>query len=154
MLLRLRKAAKAGTGVFSVAPVASSGLAKVNGTWIPAAPGAEPALLDGLAGDIVAALGQPGAVVLVGQRAAATAGLLSAVGRLVDRTGAAVGWVPRRAGDRGAVEAGLLPSLLPGGRPVADAAARVDTAAIWGVAEVPETAGRDIAGDARRYREP
>ena len=29
------------------------------------------------------------------------------------------GWVPRRAGDRGAVEAGLLPSLLPGGRPVA-----------------------------------
>jgi NADH-quinone oxidoreductase subunit G len=63
---------------------------------------------------------------------------------LAARTDADLGWVPRRAGDRGAVEAGLLPSLLPGGRPVEDAAARVDTAAIWGVADVPETPGRDL----------
>ena len=33
------------------------------------------------------------------------------------KTGARLAWVPRRAGDRGAVEAGCLPSLLPGGRP-------------------------------------
>ena len=41
-------------------------------------------------------------------------------------TGARLAWVPRRAGERGAVEAGALPGLLPGGRPVADAGARVD----------------------------
>ncbi|HEX5016116.1 MAG TPA: molybdopterin-dependent oxidoreductase, partial [Actinomycetes bacterium] len=71
-------------------------------------------------------------------------GLLTAVGRLADRTGAKIAWVPRRAGERGAVEAGLLPSVLPGGRPVSDAAARVDTAAIWGSGQVPEAPGRDI----------
>ena len=144
VLLRLRKAAKSGTRVLSVSPAASRGLEKTSATWIPAAPGSEPGVIDGLADDTVTALSQPGAVVLVGQRAAATAGLLSAVTRLADRTGAELGWVPRRAGDRGAVDAGLLPSLLPGGRPVADPAARVDTAAIWGVAEVPEAPGRDI----------
>ncbi|MCZ3388445.1 MAG: NADH-quinone oxidoreductase subunit G [Actinomycetia bacterium] len=144
VLLRLRKAAKTGTQILSVAPAASRGLAKTNGTWIPAAPGAEPTVIAGLDENTVTALSQPGSVILVGQRAAVTAGLLSAVGRLADRTGAALGWVPRRAGDRGAVEAGVLPSLLPGGRPVADAAARVDTAAIWGVPEVPEAPGRDI----------
>ncbi len=37
-------------------------------------------------------------------------------------TGARLVWVPRRAGDRGAVETGCLPNLLPGGRPVIDAA--------------------------------
>ncbi len=52
-------------------------------------------------------------------------------------------WVPRRAGDRGAVETGCLPTLLPGGRPVADAAARVDAATTWGVDGLPETPGRD-----------
>ena len=46
--------------------------------------------------------------------------------------------MPRRAGDRGALEAGCLPSLLPGGRPVADAAARVDVAAAWGVDSLPD----------------
>ncbi|WP_193605577.1 molybdopterin-dependent oxidoreductase, partial [Nocardioides dongkuii] len=51
--------------------------------------------------------------------------------------------VPRRAGDRGAVEAGCLPTLLPGGRPVADAAARVDAAASWGVDTLPDRPGRD-----------
>ena len=43
--------------------------------------------------------------------------------RLAARTGARLAWVPRRAGDRGAVEAGCLPNLLPGGRPVTDTAA-------------------------------
>ena len=60
-------------------------------------------------------------------------GALSAAVRLADATGARLAWVPRRAGERGALEAGALPSLLPGGRPVADAAARVDVAAAWGV---------------------
>ena len=118
VLLRLRKAARAGTRVLAVAPAASRGLAKTQGTWIPATPGSEASVVDGLDAETVDALSQHGAVILVGERAAATPGLLSAVGRLAARTGAALGWVPRRAGDRGAVEAGLLPSLLPGGRPV------------------------------------
>ena len=42
-----------------------------------------------------------------------------------ERSGARLAWIPRRAGDRGAIEAGCLPNLLPGGRPVADTAARI-----------------------------
>jgi NADH-quinone oxidoreductase subunit G len=41
------------------------------------------------------------------------------------------------------VEAGCLPNLLPGGRPVTDATARVDTASTWGVSSIPWLAGRD-----------
>jgi NADH-quinone oxidoreductase subunit G len=56
--------------------------------------------------------------------------------------------VPRRAGERGAVEAGALPTLLPGGRSVADAAARADVAQRWGVdlGAVPAAPGRDLTG--------
>ena len=62
---------------------------------------------------------------------------------LASRTGARLAWVPRRAGDRGAIETGCLPNLLPGGRPVADAQARVDVATAWGLETLPETPGRD-----------
>ena len=51
--------------------------------------------------------------------------------------------MPRRAGDRGAVEAGCLPNLLPGGRPLTEASARVDLGAAWGVDALPATVGRD-----------
>jgi NADH-quinone oxidoreductase subunit G len=40
----------------------------------------------------------------------------------------------------------VLPNLLPGGRPFADAGARVDLAAAWGVNTLPETIGRDGDG--------
>ena len=70
-------------------------------------------------------------------------GTFSACLRLAERTGARLAWVPRRAGDRGAVEAGCLPNLLPGGRPVSDAAARVDTQTTWGVGTLPSLEGRD-----------
>jgi NADH-quinone oxidoreductase subunit G len=50
--------------------------------------------------------------------------------------------VPRRAGERGAVEAGALPILLPGGRAVGDATARAEVGALWGV-ELPSAPGRD-----------
>jgi NADH-quinone oxidoreductase subunit G len=73
-------------------------------------------------------------------------GALSAVIRLAEVTGARVAWVPRRAGERGAVEAGALPGLLPGGRPVSDPAARVDVAAAWGTGSLPSTPGRDLSG--------
>jgi NADH-quinone oxidoreductase subunit G len=46
------------------------------------------------------------------------------------------------------VEAGLLPGLLPGGRPLDDDAARAEVARAWGVdaATLPTTAGRDLTG--------
>jgi NADH-quinone oxidoreductase subunit G len=50
--------------------------------------------------------------------------------------------VPRRAGERGAVDAGALPTLLPGGRRVADAGARAAVATGWG--ELPAEPGRDL----------
>jgi NADH-quinone oxidoreductase subunit G len=62
----------------------------------------------------------------------------------VDVTGARLAWVPRRAGERGALDAGALGTLLPGGRPVTDPAARAEVEAAWGVS-VPGTPGRDTS---------
>ena len=81
-------------------------------------------------------------VILVGERAAESAGLLSATAQLADRTGAKLAWIPRRAGERGALAAGAIGNLLPGGRPVADAAARVDIASLWNVESLPTEIGR------------
>jgi NADH-quinone oxidoreductase subunit G len=41
------------------------------------------------------------------------------------------------------VEAGCLPGLLPGGRPVSDSAARVDVSAHWGAESLPAAEGLD-----------
>ena len=140
IFLRLRKASRSGTTVASVAPFASRGLEKMAGTLIPTAPGAEAAAL----GDLPDAVTLDGSsVILVGERLATSPGALTAAAELAERTGAALAWVPRRAGDRGAIEAGCLPTLLPGGRPVADASARVDVASAWGVEHLPSTPGRD-----------
>jgi NADH-quinone oxidoreductase subunit G len=142
VFLRLRKAArKRGLRVVSIAPFASRGSAKVGARVIPTAPGAEAAALDALD---EALLSQPGAIILVGERLATSAGALSAAARLADRTGARLAWIPRRAGDRGALDAGCLPNLLPGGRPVADAAARQQLTAAWHIDELPAEPGRDI----------
>ncbi len=160
LFLRLRKASRHGVPVFSVAALASRGLAKMAGTLIGAVPGEEPAVLRGLAAENEGSAGvpdaadrnrlgvllrTPGAVVLVGERAAEIPGLLTAVGGLVDATGAGLAWVPRRAGERGAIEAGALGSLLPGGRPVVDPAARAEVESAWGVT-IPDVPGRDTAG--------
>ncbi len=140
IFLRLRKAAMSGTAVLSVAPYSSRGLTKMNGRLLATAPGAEAEALAGLPADVPL---DSGSVILVGERMATSPGALTAAADLAARTGAALAWVPRRAGDRGAVETGCLPTLLPGGRPVADAAARVDVATAWGVDALPTTDGRD-----------
>jgi NADH-quinone oxidoreductase subunit G len=156
VFLRLRKAARKGVRVVSVAPFASPGVTKAKGTVLPTAPGAEAGVLDsladeaGLEGDAAAAaslLRQPGAVLLVGERLAQSEGALSAAARLAAATGAALGWVPRRAGERGALDAGALAGLLPGGRPQADEGARAQVASVWGVdpASLPAEAGRSLA---------
>ncbi len=146
IFLRLRKAMRRkGLRVFAVAPFATRGLTKMGGELIPALPGAEATALDNLSGGSEGAaelLRQDGAVILAGERLAESPGALSALGRLAQATGAKLGWVPRRAGERGALDAGALPSLLPGGRPVAEAQARVDTGAVWGVPSLPAEPGR------------
>ncbi len=146
VFLRLRKGVRDhGTRVYAVASHTSRGLEKLHGSLVKATPGAEASVVDGLAEDADIAL-DGGGVILVGERAATSPGLLSAVASLASSTGAKLGWVPRRAGERGALETGLLPNLLPGGRPLSDAQARVDLAAAWGVDVVSSTAGRDTAG--------
>jgi NADH-quinone oxidoreductase subunit G len=145
VFLRLRKAALKGLQVFSVAPYTTRGLHKMRGTLIRTAPGDEPQVVEGLASDGELAL-DTGGVILVGERMAAVPGALTAVANLARTTGARLAWVPRRAGDRGALEAGCLPNLLPGGRPVATAEARVDAGAAWGVPSLPDRPGRDTDG--------
>lgn len=135
VFLRLRKAARSGTSVVSVAATATHGLEKMNGALVPALPGQEASAVANLAQDVLEALRRPGAVVMVGERAAGAPGTLSAVARLAQDTGAALAWVPRRAGERGALDAGALAGLLPGGRPIDDATARDEVARIWGVDE-------------------
>ncbi|MGZ4527916.1 MAG: NADH-quinone oxidoreductase subunit G, partial [Mycobacterium sp.] len=148
VFLRLRKAArKRGVPVYAVAPFASRALTKMSGRLIETIPGAEPAALDGLAtGEVGDLLSAPGAVIMVGERLATVPGGLSAAARLADATGARLAWVPRRAGERGALEAGALPALLPGGRPVDDDTARAQVAAAWNVDQLPSAAGRDANG--------
>ena len=142
IFLRLRKAAMRGrTQVVSVAPYTSRGLRKMRGRLVATAPGDEVEAIGSLR-DAEHGVTKD-AVILVGERLAATHGALSAALELARSTGARLAWVPRRAGDRGAVEAGALPNLLPGGRPVAEASARVDVAAAWGVQSLPGKVGRD-----------
>ena len=155
VFLRLRKAArKRKLAVFSIAALASPGLVKMSGTLLPTVPGAEPAALTTLAAggssdpDFKRAselLAAPGAVILVGERLAEVPGALAAVVRLADASGARLAWIPRRAGERGAVEAGALPGLLPVGRWVGDPRARAEVARAWRKTTLPSTPGRNTA---------
>lgn len=153
VFLRLRKAWRGhGQKTFSLATHATRGLAKAGGTLLPAAPGTETEWLNALASGVglegdgagaAEALRGAGAVIVVGERLAAVAGGLTSAVRAAAATGAALAWIPRRAGERGAIEAGALPSLLPGGRPATDPRAREEVAAAWGVSQLPHRYGRD-----------
>jgi NADH-quinone oxidoreductase subunit G len=100
---------KGSTRVLAVAPWASPGLAKLQATVLAAGPGQEVQALHGNP-EVLDALREPGAVLMVGERAATSPGLLSWVARTASETGAKLAWVPRRAGERGALDAGLLPT--------------------------------------------
>jgi len=160
LFLRLRKASRQGVAVFSLGALTTRSLEKMAGTLVGAVPGDEPSVVTALASDTLAGAGvpdaehrnklgallrTPGAVVLVGERAAEIPGLVTAVAELTEATGAGLAWVPRRAGERGALDAGAIGNLLPGGRPVSDPAARAEVERAWG-ASLPATPGRDIAG--------
>ena len=136
VFLRLNKNfKKRGLKVSAVAATGSIAMNKLKAEFIKVAPGSEATAVAGLS--LTAK-----SLILIGERASESAGLFSAVAALAAKTGAKIAYIPRRAGERGALEAGALGSLLPGGRPVADAAARVDIAAAWGVASLPSESGR------------
>ena len=167
LFLRLRKAAlRRGVKVVAVGP--RPGRLAEFATVVATEPGAEAEALDRLgrgegdAGRLVRGAAGPsgaggpggtsrGVIVLAGWRGAAGGGLAAAA-RLADGLGAAFAWVPRRAGDRGALDAGARPDLLPGGRPLADAGARAELAEAWGV-EPPEAPGLDALAMVRAAAE-
>ncbi len=152
VFLRLRAATRRGAlKVLTVAPFASPGSAKLSAHVLAAAPGQEAEVLRALAaggGDAAAAIAAEGAIILVGERAAESPGALAGAVALAESTGARLAWVPRRAGDRGALEAGALPGLLPWGRPLSDPVARAQVAAAWGVDAdaLPADTGLDLVG--------
>src|SRR5699024_4229254 len=112
------------------------------GTLIETRPGDEARVLADAETDERLALGAD-SVILVGERLVSSPGSLSAALTLAARTGAKLAWVPRRAGDRPALDSGCMPNLLPGGRPVADPSARADLSAAWGTGSLPAEPGRD-----------
>jgi NADH-quinone oxidoreductase subunit G len=138
VFLRLRKAVQnGGLAVSAIAPFATTGLAKLRGALIATVPGQEAAALAAYDASQLGA----GSVIIVGERLATSPGALSAVLDLAERASAKLAWIPRRAGDRGAIEAGCLPGLLPFGRPGLDSSARDEIAVAWG-ASVPAGPGR------------
>ena len=169
VFLRLRKAMRRSkTQVYAVAPFATRGLTKLGGTLLASAPGTEAEVLQALTERRTSGSGQKadgptepleganeylfaadslgeGSVILVGERLATVPGALSAAATLARTTGAALAWVPRRAGERGAVEAGTLPNLLPGGRPVQGTPGR-DTSEILAAAARGEIAALVVGG--------
>ncbi|MEI6306898.1 MAG: NADH-quinone oxidoreductase subunit G [Actinomycetes bacterium] len=121
--------------VTSIAPYASRGSEKLKAKLIKVAAGDEVAAISSLSGLTNKS------VVLVGERLTETVGGLSAVLKLINQSSAKLGWIPRRAGECGAVAAGATPNLLPGNRPVTDATARVDIATVWGASSIPTEVG-------------
>ena len=141
LYLRLRKAARDdGAKIVSVSPLATSGSQKMKAQVLLTAPGAEAAAIDSIFlgrervhKSVLAGLKKRGAIILVGERAATAAGTYSALLELSRETGARLAWVPRRAGERGALDAGAMAGLLPGGRLMSDREARAEVARVWGV---------------------
>ena len=121
--------------VSSIASFTSRSTQKLKAKLIKTAAGAEVAAINSITG-----LSEK-SVVLVGERAAETPGALSAVAKLINTSGAKLGWIPRRAGEVGALAAGAVPDLLPGNRPIDNASARVDIATVWGSDSLPTTTG-------------
>ncbi len=152
VFLRLRKAVrKHEAKIFAIAPFATRGLGKLLGTLIPAVPNTEAEVLDALAARsaaphlaaVGAALTEAATIILVGERLATAPGALRSVARLADVTAARLAWIPRRAGERGALEAGCLPTLLPGGRRTDDESAWAQLAPAWGDSRPAADSGRD-----------
>ena len=140
VFLRLfKQVRKRGMKVTAVAPFATRANQKLKADVIKTTAGNE-------ANEIINIAGLTNkSVILVGERLAESQGALSAARKIADSAGAHLAWIPRRAGERGALEAGAIGTLLPGGRPVTDSAARVDIQSAWGVASLPTTVGHSTS---------
>jgi NADH-quinone oxidoreductase subunit G len=149
--LRVRKAWRnGGTKVFVIHPRRTALADIAEHVLVP--PGSEAGVLDRLldaagsdtdVGRVAGALRDAGerAVVLAGLRLAESPGGVAAAAAMAAQVGARFAFLPRRAGDRGALRAGVHPRLLPGGRRVDDAGERGEVEAVWG--DVPAEQGRD-----------
>ena len=141
----------------SVAACASRGLEKLAGTLLPAAPGTEAEVL-------TACTGRPAARTRRRRSTRAGAGRgdprrRAAGGRArrahrrrparPPRTGARLAWIPRRAGERGAVEAARCPACCPAAARSPTPRPAVDVAAAWGVGSLPAQPGPRHRGDPR-----
>jgi NADH-quinone oxidoreductase subunit G len=149
--LRIRKAARRGARVVVIHPRRTA-LADV-AEHVACPPGGEADVLEQLLtshgedtplGRAADALdrARSGAVVLAGPRLGESVGALSMAVSVAQSVGARFAYLPRRAGDRGALRAGVHPGLLPGGRRVEDGAERGEVESSWGPA-LPSEPGRD-----------
>lgn len=150
LFLRLRKAwRKKGLKVYTLAALASNGSVKLGAELVKTVPGQEASAL----ADLAVRVGfDSQTIILVGERAGLSAGTLATAAKLADETGAKLAWVPRRAGDVGAVEAGCLPNLLPGGRLVGDQQATDQMKQLWQAEALPSEPGLDISGQIEAAR--
>jgi NADH-quinone oxidoreductase subunit G len=138
VFLRLfKQVRKRSLPITTIAPLTSRGSEKLRAKLIATAAGNEAGAISNISGLT------DRSVILVGERLCEAVGGLSAAASLAKSTGAKLAWIPRRAGERGAIEAGAIGNLLPGGRPVTDASARVDIQTAWGVDSLPGNIGRD-----------
>lgn len=136
VFLRLNKQRrKRALKVTAIASKLSIGVEKLKGEFVKVAPGQEALAI---AKQTLTA----NSIILVGERASESAGVLTAVAALADSSGAKIAWIPRRAGERGALEAGAIGNLLPGGRQVTDTGARTEMCAFWGTESLPASIGR------------
>ncbi len=149
--LRLRKAWRAHKARIVVVGPHLGTLADLAWRHVVTEPGAEADALrdlaghsaDGVAAESAAALRDvDGPVILVGERAGP--GAITAGAALAAADDGRVAYVPRRAGARGAIDAGLAAGLLPGGRRLDDDADRAELTEHWG--ELPAERGRDLHG--------
>ena len=129
--LRLRKAATAGARIVVLHPRRTRLYDVAEHVLVP--PGGEiAALREGVGiADALAGAGDA-ALVIAGPRLADRPGALDAASDLAARTGARFAYVTRRANDRGALQAGVHPALLPGGRRPAVERERSEVEAVWG----------------------
>lgn len=124
--------------VISIGSKESIAVEKLKAQFVKVAPGQEAAAVS-------SQILTDKSVILVGERASESAGVHTAVAALVQSSGAKLAWIPRRAGERGAIQAGAIGNLLPGGRPVTDTAAREEIAALWSVNSLPSNIGRSTS---------
>jgi NADH-quinone oxidoreductase subunit G len=137
--LRLRKAARRGAKIFVLHP-RQTRLYDV-AEHILCRPGDEAWLLEMEGGQhrpelraVVDALRDAGeaGIVIAGPRLADHYQGVSRAGGLAAETGARFAYVTRRADDRGALQAGVHPYLLPGGRRFGVAEERTEVETLWG----------------------